>query len=106
MNPGAHAVVLLDQAGWHTFEKLVVPANISLLPLPPKSPELEPGGERLATSTRQLALQPDVRVRHRHRRIGGVRQSCWQAEAVCSIINALTGGRSGAWLVLERQATQ
>jgi len=34
--PGAHAVVLLDQAGWHTSAKLKVPANITLLPLPPK----------------------------------------------------------------------
>ena len=40
VSPGAHAVVLLDQAGWHTSAKLNVPANISLLPLPPKSPEL------------------------------------------------------------------
>jgi putative transposase len=39
---GAHAVVLLDQAGWHTSSKLVVPPNISLLALPPKSPELNP----------------------------------------------------------------
>ena len=40
--PGAHAVILLDQAGWHTSAKLKLPANISLLPLPPKSPELNP----------------------------------------------------------------
>jgi transposase len=33
-------VVLLDQAGWHTSAKLKLPANISLLSLPPKSPEL------------------------------------------------------------------
>ena len=39
---GAHAVVLLDQAGWHTSAKLKVPANITLLPLPSKSPELNP----------------------------------------------------------------
>ncbi len=39
---GAHAVVLLDQAGWHVSAKLPVPANITLLPLPPKSPELNP----------------------------------------------------------------
>src|SRR5215831_3634488 len=37
-----HAVVLLDQAGWHTSAKLDVPANISLRPLPPKAPELNP----------------------------------------------------------------
>jgi len=38
--PGAHAVVLLDQAGWHLSATLTVPANISLMPLPAKSPEL------------------------------------------------------------------
>jgi transposase len=40
--PGAHAVLMLDQAGWHLSDKLVVPANITLLPLPPKCPELNP----------------------------------------------------------------
>src|ERR1700690_1160849 len=38
--PGRHAVLLLDQAGWHTSAKLVVPDNITLIPLPPKCPEL------------------------------------------------------------------
>jgi hypothetical protein len=38
--PGAHAVVLLDQAGWHMSKKLTVPPNITLLPLPAKCPEL------------------------------------------------------------------
>jgi DDE superfamily endonuclease len=42
VSPGAHAVVLLDQAGWHTTPKLRIPANLSLLPLPPRSPELNP----------------------------------------------------------------
>jgi len=40
--PGAHAVLLLDQAGWHLSDKLVVPPNLTLLPLPPKCPELNP----------------------------------------------------------------
>jgi len=40
--PGAHAVILLDQAGWHLSGDLVIPANITLLPLPPKCPELNP----------------------------------------------------------------
>lgn len=39
---GAHAVLLLDQAGWHMTQKLIVPANITLLPLPARSPELNP----------------------------------------------------------------
>jgi transposase len=41
--PGAHAVVNLDGAGWHKIgDKLEVPENISLLPLPRYSPELNP----------------------------------------------------------------
>jgi hypothetical protein len=39
---GAHAVVILDQAGWHMSDRLNVPANITLLPLTPRSPELNP----------------------------------------------------------------
>jgi hypothetical protein len=41
--PGAHAVVICDGAGWHqTGGRLHVPDNITLLPLPPYSPELNP----------------------------------------------------------------
>ena len=35
-------MLLLDQAGWHGPRDLVVPDNITLLPLPPRSPELNP----------------------------------------------------------------
>jgi transposase len=40
--PGAHAVLLLDQAGWHMSSRPAVPPNITLLPPPPKCPELNP----------------------------------------------------------------
>ena len=40
--PKVHAVIVLDQAGWHTTGKLRLPENLSLLPLPSKSPELNP----------------------------------------------------------------
>ena len=41
--PGAHAVLVLDGAGWHQAgERLPVPDNISLLSLPPYAPELNP----------------------------------------------------------------
>jgi len=39
---GAHAVLVLDGAGWHASPKLCVPDNISLLTLPRYSPELNP----------------------------------------------------------------
>ncbi len=38
----SHAVLLLDRAGWHTTGALAVPANITLVFLPPRSPELNP----------------------------------------------------------------
>ena len=40
--PSRHAVVVLDRAPWHTTRQLTVPANLSLLLLPPLSPELNP----------------------------------------------------------------
>jgi hypothetical protein len=41
--PGAHAVLICDGAGWHqTGGRLGVPDNITLLSLPPYSPELNP----------------------------------------------------------------
>jgi transposase len=40
--PGAHGVLIMDQAGWHTTAKLNLPSNITILPLPPRSPELNP----------------------------------------------------------------
>ncbi len=40
--PQAHAVLVMDQAGWHTSGKLDVPANITILAPPSRSPELNP----------------------------------------------------------------
>ena len=37
-----HAVLVLDGAGWHVSGDLVVPANLTLVHLPPYSPELNP----------------------------------------------------------------
>jgi len=42
VNPGKHAVLVLDRAAWHVTEKLLMSANLSILPLPPYSPELNP----------------------------------------------------------------
>ena len=38
----AHALVILDNAGWHHCKDLVVPGNVTLLFLPPRAPELNP----------------------------------------------------------------
>lgn len=39
---GVHAILILDQAGYHVSRQLRVPENITLLYLPPYSPELNP----------------------------------------------------------------
>ena len=42
VSPGAHAALVLDGAGWHGSEELVVPDNITTITLLPYSPELNP----------------------------------------------------------------
>jgi transposase len=43
VTPDAHTVITLDGVGCHqTVRKLSIPDNISLLPLPSYSPELNP----------------------------------------------------------------
>ena len=52
VSPGAHAILLLDQAGWHGAKILKVPSNITLMPLPPRAPELN-GQENIWQFMRQ-----------------------------------------------------
>jgi hypothetical protein len=40
VSPGKHAMLLLDQAGWHLSADVAVPGTITLLPLPPSCTEL------------------------------------------------------------------
>lgn len=40
--PDDHCVVLMDGAGWHKANALVVPDAMTLVPLPPYSPECNP----------------------------------------------------------------
>jgi transposase len=42
LEPGVHVALILDRAGWHVARRLAVPANVTLVPLPPYSPELNP----------------------------------------------------------------
>ena len=37
-----HAVMVLDRAGWDTAKRLVIPSNVTLVWLPPYSPQLNP----------------------------------------------------------------
>lgn len=40
--PGAHVALVLDGAGYHIANDLAVPSNVTLVPLPPYAPELNP----------------------------------------------------------------
>ena len=58
--PGAHAVLLVDQAGWHLSGRLIVPPNITLIPFPAKEAAVqgrgtESGMRRRATIYRKAA---------------------------------------------------
>lgn len=43
LDPNAHAALVLDRAGWHgAAASLIVPPSVTLVPLPPYAPELNP----------------------------------------------------------------
>jgi transposase len=71
--PGAHGIVLMDKAGWHTASDLVVPENLSLVFLPPYSPELNPI-ERLWLYLRDNRLSHCV-----FRTVGEIVDTCCEA---------------------------
>jgi transposase len=42
LSPEVHAVLIWDQAGFHTAGSICVPENITIIGLPPYSPQLNP----------------------------------------------------------------
>mgnify|MGYP001579151879 CR=1 FL=1 len=42
LKPETHAILIWDNAGFHVAKNLKIPENITLFPLPPYSPELNP----------------------------------------------------------------
>jgi transposase len=87
---GVHAVLIWDGAGFHSGKDLVVPGNVSLIRLPPYSPELNPVEN----------LWHDLRSHHWSNReyegykglqqeaIRSVRAVCQDAENLKTICNA------------------
>ncbi len=57
--PRAHAVVLMDRAGWHITGQLKIPDNITPILLPSRAPELNPV-ENLRQYLRQTYLSNRV----------------------------------------------
>ena len=79
--PDAHVVLVLDQAGWHASRSLAVPPNVTLVPLPPYAPELNPV-ERVWLFLRERFLS--------HRLLEGYDAI---VDACCQAWNALTPER-------------
>ena len=63
--PDVHVVLVLDRAGWHVAKGLSVPGNITLLHLPPYSPELN-GAERIWAYLRSHYLSNRAYDDYRH----------------------------------------
>ena len=94
---GRHALVVLDGAGWHRSKALEVPANVSLLRLPPDGPELNPVETVLQTlKARHFANQVFATAGAVKERVGAV----WQGFAGAPARIASVGHRK--WARLDR----
>jgi hypothetical protein len=76
-----HAVVVLDRAGWHRAKGLLVPSNVTLVWLPPYSPQLNP--------VERVWLY--LRERHLSHRLLDTYDAV--VDALCRAWNALTSER-------------
>ena len=110
VDPGAHAVLIVDQAGWHLTPKLAIPDNITVLALPPRSVShqgmtspapfrVEPGGECLAIHARQLVVEPDLQILRRHRR--AVLPSLEQPHRPTMEDHVPRHAQMGAWVLIN-----
>ena len=52
-DPDKRVLLVVDQAGWHQSQELVIPEGIDLFELPSHSPELQPA-ERLWPLTNEV----------------------------------------------------
>lgn len=59
VRPGAHALLILDKAAWHTTGKLKIPDNLTPMFLPPACPELN-SAENIWQYLRQTYLSNRV----------------------------------------------
>jgi putative transposase len=99
---GAHAVLRLDRAGWHTTAALAVANNITMILLPSRAPELNPV-ENVWPYLRQTWLSP--RVFDTYEDVVDAACEAWrkliaQPQTITSIGTrqwALTGQSAGRW---------
>ncbi|CAH9056863.1 hypothetical protein PSECIP111854_01880 [Pseudoalteromonas sp. CIP111854] len=91
---GRHAVVIIDGAGWHTYDTAAEFNNLTLIKLPPYSPELNPI-EQVWSWIRQHCLSN--RVFSGYEEIVGEVSKAW--DHFISIPDRVTKMCSREWIV-------
>lgn len=93
-----HVALVLDGAGWHSGKALCVPANITLVPLPPYSPELNPL-ERVWLYLKQRFLS--MRILNDYNTILAAASKAWKR--LCRETGRLTSLTSFPWIMKIQQ---
>ena len=99
VDPGAHAVLIVDQAGWHLTPKLAIPDNITVLALPPRSPELNPVENVWQFMRDNWFIEPDLQILRRHRR--AVLPSLEQPHRPTMEDHVPRHAQMGAWVLIN-----
>ena len=95
---GEHVALVLDGAGWHSSKSLRVPSNITLVPLPAYSPELNPV-ERVWLYLKQRFLS--LRLLNDYKAILAAASKAWNR--LCRETGRLTSLTSYPWIMKIRQ---
>jgi transposase len=93
-----YVALVLDGAGWHSGKKLRVPDNITLVPLPPYSPELNPV-ERVWLYLKQRFLS--LRLLNDYKAIVTAATRAWRR--LCRQIGRLASLTSYPWIMKVKQ---
>jgi transposase len=93
-----HVALVLDGAGWHGGKTLRVPANITLVPLPPYSPELNPV-ERVWLYLKERFLS--MRLLNDYQAIVAAASKAWKR--LCRETGRLTSLTSYPWIMKIKQ---
>jgi hypothetical protein len=89
LSPDEHAAMFLDQAGWHGSKALVAPDNITLVPLPAHTPQLNPV-ERVSYHLEDR--HPSMRLHADDQAISATACKAWNAvTAAAGRLASLTG---------------
>ena len=92
----AHAIIIVDQAGWHFSKDLEIPDNLTLPTAAITG--TQSGRKRLAVHARQLALKQDLQILQRHHRSQLLRVEPTDRSALADHVHWIT--KVGASVIL------